>query len=201
MLKQFWTTFYTLAMPVRLAILFLTLVGIFIVDWILVLGPQGEELDTLSSRMSEIQILQEKKTKLQAAIVTQKAQIQEIERELAGALEKLPNQKEIPQLLDKASSLGRDAGLDITLFRQKPEAFGEFYVEVPVEMSARTDYHQLRRYFFSLGMMPRIVNIRNIALKVDRAGVSLQASFLLTTYRFLAEAEKIAIKKAEAKTK
>lgn len=204
MLTQLWTKLFALTMPMRLVIALVSLIVIFMVAQFLVLGPQQEEFMKLSSRAEELKILQDKKIMLQSAIRTQKAEIQKIEKELAGALEKLPNEKEIPQLLLKASSLGREAGLDVTVFRQKPEVFREFYMEVPVEMSTRTDYHQLQRYFFSLGKMPRIVNVTNMVIgnpKVERNNVSLQASFLITTYRFLSEAEKAAIKKAQAKSK
>ena len=204
MLTQLWTKLFALTMPMRLVIGLVLLIVIFMVAQFLVLGPQQEEFMKLSSRAEELKILQDKKIMLQSAIRTQKAEIQKIEKELAGTLEKLPNEKEIPQLLLKASSLGREAGLDVTVFRQKPEVFREFYMEVPVEMSTRTDYHQLQRYFFSLGKMPRIVNVTNMVIgnpKVERNNVSLQASFLITTYRFLSEAEKAAIKKAQAKSK
>jgi type IV pilus assembly protein PilO len=146
--------------------------------------------------------LLEKKKKLETLIHTEREEIRKIESELSGALEKLPNQKEIPALLRRASSLGREAGLDVTLFRQKPEVFRDFYMEVPVEMSARGGYHQVRRYFRSLGIMPRIVTVTNLLMsnpKVDTSSVSLQASFLVTTYRFLSEEERAAILKAQAK--
>ena len=203
-LSQLWNRLFTLTMPMRVVIALFLLIVVFMLGYFFILGPRHEERSTLSSRRAELEILEEKKTKLQSVLRIQREDIQKIERQLAGALEKLPNEKEIPQLLLRASSLGREAGLDVTLFRQKPEVFREFYMEVPVEMSTRTDYHQLRRYFFSLGKMPRIVNVSNMVIgnpKVDRNNVAVQASFLITTYRFLSEAERAAIKKAQAKSK
>jgi type IV pilus assembly protein PilO len=204
MLREIWNRYLAVARPLRIGAFLALMAAIFMAARLFVLDPQQSELETLSGRVEEIKILKAKKEKLAQSIVMQSKEIRKIEAELAGALDKLPDQKEIPQLLLRASALGNEAGLDITLFRQKPEVFREFYMEVPVEMSARTDYHQLRRYFSSLGAMPRIVNVTDIVItnpKVTVPRVVLQASFLLTTYRFLSEQERDAIKKAQAKAK
>lgn len=203
MATGFWTGFFDLSSGVRLIVYSFLLILLVVSSEFFLLGPAREELGTLSSRTDEIRVLLEKKKKLQTAIRSEREEIRKIEGELSGAQEKLPNQKEIPVLLRRASSLGREAGLNVTLFRQKPEIFRDFYMEVPVEMSARGGYHQVRRYFQSLAIMPRIVTVTNLLIsnpKVDTSGVSLQASFLLTTYRFLNEAERATIRKAQAKS-
>jgi len=59
----------------------------------------------------------------------------------------LPDTKEIPDLLSNISSLGREAGLDVVQFKQRPEKFEEFYAEVPVDILVRGTYHQVASFF------------------------------------------------------
>ena len=132
--------------------------------------------------------------------ITEASQMAERQREVASldqqlkvAIRRLPDQKDIPELLSAISNLGRDAGLDILVFRQKPEGYQEFYAEVPVEMQVRGGYHQVAAFVDQVGKLDRIVNVSSIALeepKVTDDEMLLKASAQVTTFRFLSEPER-----------
>ncbi|MBI2877830.1 MAG: type 4a pilus biogenesis protein PilO [Candidatus Tectomicrobia bacterium] len=123
-----------------------------------------------------------------------RAKIQELDFQLAELIERLPDGKEIPELLVQISGLGIQTGLEFTLFKPLPEQRKEFYAEIPVEIEAMGGYHEVARFFDRVGRFPRIINIGKLNMKEPKLvsgsnRVLLRASCLLMTYRSL-EAKK-----------
>ena len=133
--------------------------------------------------------------------------IAEAEARFKEATIQLPEEKEIPELLRQVSNLGRDSGLEITLFRQQTETLQDLHAEVPVEMAVRGGYHQIALFFEKVRRLDRIVNISDIGIKNPQMAdgrLQVDASFFATTYRFLTEEEQDRIakqKEEEAKKK
>lgn len=132
--------------------------------------------------------------------------LQEWSSKLKEAVAQLPDSKEIPELLSNVSSKAREAGLEILLFRPRPEIFRDFYAEIPVDIVVRGGFHNAVTFFDEVGKLNRLVNIDNIDFKNPKISgdqVSLDVSTLATTYRFLDESErkKIADEKAKATKK
>ena len=174
--------------------------------WYVVHTPTAEQI---TKEVTEQQELEAEQIKLRAAIkdraALQKAII-EVEAQLKEATLQLPEEKEIPELLRQVSNLGRDSGLEITLFRQKGETLKDLHAEVPVEMAVRGGYHQVALFFEKVRALNRIVNIGDISMKnpeMRDGRLQIDAAFSATTYRFLTEEEqaRIAKEKEEAQKK
>ncbi|MCB0358553.1 MAG: type 4a pilus biogenesis protein PilO [Bdellovibrionales bacterium] len=121
------------------------------------------------------------------------AEVDTLELELKKALLELPDDREIHTLLAKVSSVGRDAGLEIRIFKEQEEQKKDFYAEVPVEMEVYGTYHQVATFFDEVGHLERIVNLGDIHMqepKVDSDSVFLRTSVVATTFRFLSEDER-----------
>jgi type IV pilus assembly protein PilO len=161
-------------------------------------------------KQTKIETLEEEKVKLLATLKGRealKAEITRVEAEFQEATRQLPESKEIPDLLRQVSNMGRDSGLEITLFRQQGESIKELYADVPVEMAVRGGYHQLALFFEKVRQLDRIVNISDIGMKNPQmleGRLQVEASFAATTYRFLTAEEQAQIakqKEEEAKKK
>src|SRR6185436_2667370 len=99
------------------------------------------------------------------------------------------------------SSAGRESGLEILLFRQKPERFQDFYAEVPVDVLVRGNYHQVATFFDRVGQLDRIVNVADISMKEPKAEsgtMIVDTSCSAVTFRFLDEAERARVAKEKA---
>jgi type IV pilus assembly protein PilO len=163
----------------------------------------------IKTKQDRILSLTEERIKLQELLKDRdkaKAEILQIEGRFNGVKAQLPEQKEIPELLRQVSNLGRDSGLDVTLFRQKEEILLDLYAEVPVEMAVRGGYHQIALFFDKVRHLDRIVNVSDLSLKNPQPAegqMYVEASFFATTYRFLSEEEQtqIAKRKEEAEKK
>lgn len=112
--------------------------------------------------------------------------------ELAKAVKELPNEREIPDLLRRISSIGKKIGLEFLLFQPIPEVPKDFYAEVPVKIRVEGSYHEVAVFFDRIGKLNRIVNVRDISMASpqERSGrILLTTDGTAVTYRFLTEAE------------
>ena len=101
----------------------------------------------------------------------------------------LPTKSEIHSLLQSIHAQGELAGLNILTFAQQPEQRLQYYAKIPVRLIITGSFHQINKFFYSVGKLKRIVNIQDLSLKGMRGNGSvpmLKASFLASTFRFLA---------------
>ena len=177
----------------KLAALGGIVLAVAFLDWTYFYGPRQQSLtdihDEVAQKKSE---LDGKRSKTDARAAAER-ELRDLGAELKRAEARLPDQREIADLLSNVAASGRAAGLEITLFRQKPEVLHDFYAEVPVEMQMRGTYHDVALFLDSVKRLDRIVNVSNITLAKPRVAgdvVALDASCIATTFRFLDEAER-----------
>lgn len=192
-MSQVWEFYDNLEPSRKLAILIAVPVLILLAYYVFVLGPRTSRTGALRDRIDEMLEERDRKQVETARLADREQEVAELDRQLASAITRLPDQKEIPELLSSISSLGRDSGLDILVFRQKPEGYQEFYAEVPVDMQVRGTYHQVASFFDEVAKLDRIVNVSNIILrdpKVVDDDLLLEANSTVTTFRFLSDSER-----------
>lgn len=129
--------------------------------------------------------------------------VQRLDTALKVAVAQLPNKKEIAELLSGISAKAQEAGLDVLLFRPRPETFQDFYAEVPVDITVKGNFHNTVAFFEEVGRLNRLVTIDNIGFKNPTAAgdrILLETTSVATAFRFLDEAErkKVAEDKAKA---
>ena len=146
-----------------------------------------------------------RKVALIANLEAAREEVARLNGDLRSALAQLPDTKEIPDLLSNISSLGRESGLEIIQFKQRPEQFEDFYAAVPVDILVRGAYRQVATFFDKVSRMARIVNVTNVAIKSGAKPegdvVPLDTSCAAVTFRFLDEAERARIAKQKEKEK
>lgn len=168
--------------------------------WYTVYSGRRIQLTDLGATVEDLRNQRDKKTKLIANLAETRDAVRELTAEVRRAEVRLPDRKEIPDLLSSVSSAVRESGLEIMLFRQKAERFHEFYAEVPVEILVRGDYHQVATFFDRVSQLDRIVNVGDISIRTPRkesGAIVVDTSCSAVTFRFLDEEERARIKAAE----
>ena len=109
------------------------------------------------------------------------------ETEFASLLSLLPDQKEIPGLLENVSKLGSKVGLENILFQPQPEVLQEFYATIPVRIDLMGNFNDIGVFFDSISKLDRILKVESVTLtrQKDKAAPVLQAVCTIVTYRFL----------------
>ncbi len=123
-----------------------------------------------------------------------RAEVAKLLEEQKELLKVLPTDAEIPSFLQSLHAQAELAGLNILVFEQGAEQPQNFYATIPVKMELSGSYFQINKFFYSVGQLKRIVNIRDVVLSnptnVEGEGsVMLKATFTASTFRFLAPPE------------
>jgi type IV pilus assembly protein PilO len=176
------------------------LVGIVLavvfLDWQYWYGPNQADLADLNTQVAQKRAeLDMRRSKTNARGEFER-ELRDLNAELKRAQARLPDQREIADLLSSVAASGRSSGLEIVLFRQKPEVYHDFYADVPVEMQMRGTYHDVALFLDRVKRLDRIVNIADINMKKPRIEgdrMMLDAACTATTFRFLDEAERARI--------
>ena len=117
-----------------------------------------------------------------------RAQAEALRKKLATAKERLPSEREIPQVYRQVSDLASQSGLSVSLFQPKPAEERDVLSEVPIAVTAECTYHQLGAFLARVGKMPRIVSLGEFRLiGIDRPTGTLRAELTLATYTFRPE--------------
>ena len=127
----------------------------------------------------------EKRKREYQAYRTELTQLQQEQRELLKAL---PKKAEIPTFLSNLQEQAELAGLEIISLTIEAENPMELYIRIPVRIEVRGSYHSITKFFKNLSELPRIVNVEDLSLSVEKAelGTSprLRARFVAATFRY-----------------
>jgi type IV pilus assembly protein PilO len=147
-------------------------------------GRHEEALQKLQADLKQKQLIAANRPKLEA-------EIKALETQLAEALVRLPEEKDIPNLLTQVNTLGQQNRLDFLLFRPGAPVKKGFYAEVPIDMRVEGQYHALGSFLDRVSKLERIVNVTDfrispLAAQAQRTGDrTIVAEMKATTYTFL----------------
>jgi len=143
---------------------------------------QNSQKIQLEKSLADKQKVPEKLRALQEEMV-------QLESGFKLALEELPDEKDIDELLWQLSEVARKAGLEISQIEPLAEVPAGFFSKIPVKMMVKGNFQEISLFFQNISHMRRIVNVSNIRLsKVSLSPGSsqtLKADFLANTFRFL----------------
>ena len=192
--------------PQKIAILAAMIILISALYYSFVYSPKSDEVAKLADSV-EIARNEKNAKQLKAANLPRlQRDLKMLDMQLIKAVAELPNQKQIAALLTHISAQAQQAGLNVLLFRPRPETFQEFYAEVPVDITVKGNFHNTVSFFDAVGRLDRLINIDNIGFRnptIAGDNVIMETTSVATAFRFLNEAErkKVAEDKAKAAAK
>lgn len=165
----------------------INVVIVAVIIWALTL-PAYNDVSRLKAELKDLTDKLNENRAIAADIPKYQRDKSEMEKRLENAIAQLPNEKEIPDLIDSISASGEKAGLKILLFKPAKEVPKGFYAEIPVTMSVEGRFEGLNDFSVRVGNLPRIVNIGGLDIVSEghknRIPV-LKANFVTTTFRFI----------------
>ncbi len=160
--------------------------------WFGLIKPTQDQIIAANSRNGELVKERDENRAIAENRERWERQVEVLNEELAKAIKELPNEREIPELLRRISSIGKKIGLEFLLFQPLPEAPREFYADVPVKLKIEGSFHEVATFFDRIGKLNRIVNVRDISMSspFERSGkIILTTDGTAVTYRFLSDTE------------
>ena len=150
--------------------------------------PQLKKVKREEKKLKSAQVRLHQTQQIAAQLSAFEAEKEKLDRAFRKALNRLPDNKDIPALLLKITKLGKDSKLTFNLFHPLAIQRKDFYAEVPIDIEVRGSYHAVGRFFSQICAMPRIVNIRNFSMGNyhQQKGMDvLTAKFQAVTYTFI----------------
>ncbi len=151
-----------------------------------------------TSNQNKIKALEEKRNSLQikvqeaeaakARLPELQARIARLEAEWEIAKEMLPQEKEIPKLIQQISNSGTKAGVSFLLFKPSGPVPKQNYSEIPVQIKVACGYHQLGKFLSNIGNLSRIVNVPSIRINPGKDR-STEADLQAITYTVIKKQE------------
>ena len=172
----------------KVGILALVAALILIIYWQTAYKPTMRRIEAKEAQLTKLTREMKEKQRIAADYDKFKEETARIQEDLKRYVAKLPDKKEIPNLLKSISNMSQEAGLEVLLFKPQGEQAAEYYSRVPVELKFVGSYHMVGSFFYYVGTLPRIVNIENFSIKnsqkTSKNEFLLSTSCVATTYRY-----------------
>ena len=154
------------AYPMGQKLLFVSVIMIMMVVafYLLHYQPHQEEVAGKRQQLTQLQNDREKLDLLKANREEVLSRLEGLKRQLLIAREQLPVSAEVPSLLQRIHNQAKTAGLEITKFKRIQNQTQAYYTEIPVEMSLVGAFDELANFFYYVGRMTRIVNVKDMSL-------------------------------------
>jgi type IV pilus assembly protein PilO len=98
----------------------------------------------------------------------------------------LPEEKDMPDLLEDIARVGRRWGVEIVQFKPQNPVPRELCTEIPISFDVCSGYHQLGGFLSEIANLPRLVKVRQLSIspcrKKGSENVTLKASFVGSAY-------------------
>lgn len=165
-----------------LILLGIVLISVGLFYW-LVYTDKKAKIDALEQELQNLQVELQKAEAFAARYDEFKEELRLVDLKLKEALKKLPEEEEIPNLLDQINESALSAGLSFSLFQPQGEQAQEFYSEVPVQISVSGGYHNFATFADAISKMERIVTLRNMTLSPKGVAGELNISCQAVTFK------------------
>lgn len=167
--------------------LIILVIGLIAGWWFLLNEPIQLEIDQAETKLRELQREKDRLNQIKRNRAVVLRRLEKLKRQLLIAQEKLPQDAEIPSLLQRIHNQAKTAGLEITTFQRLKDVPKNYYIEIPVGMEMQGTYDELANFLYYVGRMTRIVNIKDLEMaRASKAGGDgeLKIKALGTTFRY-----------------
>ncbi|WP_120994756.1 type 4a pilus biogenesis protein PilO [Stutzerimonas urumqiensis] len=172
--------------PVKVITCVLLLIGVLVLGYNVHLKDKQARLEQSQSEEQTLKQDFERKAFQAANLEAYKAQMAEMETSFGALLRQLPSDTEVPGLLEDITRTGLGSGLEFEEIKLKPEVVQQFYIELPIEIRAVGNYHDLATFVSGVASLPRIVTLHDFHIEPvsDDSSSKLRMSILAKTYRY-----------------
>ena len=171
--------------PVKLVIWSVLFIGVLTAGYYYHIKDLQTQLAKVEAKEVALKTDFEKKAFQAANLEAYRQQMAEMEESFGALVSQLPSDTEVPGLLEDITNKGLLNGLEIASIDLQKETAREFYVELPIAISASGSYHDLGAFISGMAGLPRIVTLHDftITARGDDAN-HLGMNIIAKTYRY-----------------
>ncbi len=187
-MEELVTRISKVPLPQRLLVLVVVVAVLVFLNWVTFISPKEEEIARHQNKISKLDQDLVQKRVIARNLARYRVEVERLKQRLNEALTLLPNDAEIPELLQKIAALVEQSDCEMATFEPQSEAVQNFYARIPVKMKISGNYHSIAVFFDKVSKLARIVNVTDIKLgeaRLENQKVVLRAEFLATTFKFV----------------
>lgn len=177
-------------LAVKIFIYILVFVVVLIMGYMLDLS--GIKANLESGKQTQVTLLGEFESKVFKAqnLEVYKRQLKDMEDSFGALLRQLPQDTEVPGLLEDITHTGIGSGVDFDSIELGVEGRKEFYLEQPINIKSHGDYHAFGAFVSGIAALPRIVTLHDFTIAPlsgvtnDGASPVLSLTIQAKTYRY-----------------
>ena len=171
--------------------------AIKVIIWVVLLvavlvGGYYYHIEDLQLQLAKVEAVEvklrqefEKKAFQAANLDAYRQQMVEMEESFGALVSQLPSDTEVPGLLEDITNKGLLNGLEIASIDLQKESAREFYVELPIAISASGSYHDLGAFISGMAGLPRIVTLHDFTINAKgKDANNLSMNIIAKTYRY-----------------
>jgi len=171
--------------PIKVAIWVLLLVAVLAAGYYYHIEELQVQLAKVEAQEVELRKDFEKKAFQAANLEAYRQQMVEMEESFGALVSQLPSDTEVPGLLEDITNKGLLNGLEISSIDLQKETAREFYVELPIAISATGSYHDLGAFISGMAGLPRIVTLHDFTITSKGNDANhLNMNIIAKTYRY-----------------
>lgn len=171
--------------PIKVIIWLVLLTAILVGGYYYVIEDLQLQLAQVEAQEETLKIDFEKKAFEAANLDAYRQQMVEMEESFGALVSQLPADTEVPGLLEDITNKGLLNGLVISSIDLLQEQAQEFYVELPIAITASGSYHDLGAFVSGMAGLPRIVTLHDFQITGQKDNPNkLSMNILAKTYRY-----------------
>jgi type IV pilus assembly protein PilO len=128
-------------------------------------APATAEMATREQRLSTLRADIAKGSTTAARLNQFKEQLAAREAQLEELKSRLPEQKDVADLLRRIQTLATQSNLTIRGFKPSPSVTKQLHAEWPIALQLDGTYHKLGEFLDRVSKFPRIINVGNITIR------------------------------------
>jgi type IV pilus assembly protein PilO len=172
-------------LPVKVVVWVLLLILVLAGGYYYHIQGMQEQLGEAEAKELTLKKDFEKKAFQAANLEAYRQQMAEMQESFGALVSQLPSDTEVPGLLEDITNKGLLNGLTIKSIDLQPEQAKEFYVELPISISATGSYHDLGAFISGMAGLPRIVTLHDFEITADQKNTNaLDMKIIAKTYRY-----------------
>lgn len=173
--------------PVKAILMALALIIVVGAGYYFYLTDKQSSLELAQTKEVELRADYEVKAEKAANLEEYRSQKQQMEATFGALLKQLPQDTEVPGLLDDITRAALDNELTIESIDLQQERQLEFYVELPIDIVVEGSYHKIGTFISGVASLSRIVTLHDFTLEPQGSPLNLKLKILAKTYRYLDE--------------
>jgi type IV pilus assembly protein PilO len=173
--------------PVKIILMVLAFALVLGAGYYFYLTDKQTMLERAEVKEAELRADYEVKAEKAANLEEYRAQKQQMEATFGALLKQLPQDTEVPGLLDDITRTALDNELTIESIDLREERQLEFYVELPIDIVVEGNYHKIGTFVSGVAALSRIVTLHDFTLEPQESPLNLRLKILAKTYRYLDE--------------